>query len=406
MLKKLSVLVLTTSFPVESPIAVGIHIIEKCRQLVKNGLEVKVIAPHYMGSKTRETIDGIILKRFRYFFPVGMQKVAYGAGIPTNLMRSWMARFQLPFFILAFLFSAVVNIRHINIVHCHWSIAGLIGVIVGKLFNKKVVLMMHGAEIFVRGKDPVLRFVLKNADCLICNSKYTEQKTLAVYPHQNHVVIPPGVDLHRFYPQCRVPDLRKLLNIAEEDVFVLSIGKFIPRKGIEILIEAFNIIVKQRKITGIKLRIGGRGPLQLKYQSMIDGHGLNNFISFLGYIPDDDIASFYTAADIFVLPAIVDERGDTEGLGVVLLEANACKTPVIASKVGGIVDAIQDGENGFFAEPKNSLDLAEKIIKMASDRSLRQTMGQNSRKFVERHYNWKEIAVKIIDLYHSLLKEN
>ena len=403
--KKLSVLVLTTSFPVESPIAVGIHIIEKCKHLVKNGLKVKVIAPHHAGSKTRETIDGIIIKRFRYFFPASLQKVAYGAGIPTNLMRSWLARIQLPVFMLAFLLSAVVNIRHIDIVHCHWSIAGLIGIIAGKLFRKKVVLMVHGAEVFVLGKNPVLQFVLRHADCLISNSTYTEQKTLAVYPRQNHIVIPPGVDLHRFYPQDRIPDLRKRLNITDDDIFVLTIVKFIPRKGIEFLIEAFNIIVKQRRISGIKLRIGGRGPLQLKYQKMIDDHGLNNYISFLEYIPDDDIASFYSAADIFVLPSIVDERGDTEGLGVVLLEANACKTPVIGSRVGGILDVIRDGRNGFFVEPKNSSDLAEKILKLASDRNLREVMGENSRKFVERHYNWEDISVKIIDRYHSLLKE-
>jgi glycosyltransferase involved in cell wall biosynthesis len=403
--QKLSILVLTTSFPVTASIAVGIHIIEKCRHLVKNGLKVKVIAPHHAGSKVSEIIDGIIIKRFRYFLPAGLQQVAYGAGIPTNLMKSRLARIQLPFFMLAFLFSTVINIRHIDIIHCHWSIAGLIGVIAGKLLNKKVVLTVHGAEFFVLGKNPVLKFVLKNADLLICNSSYTEQKTLAVYPVKYHAVIPPGVDLNRFYPQSRMPDLRKRLNLCEGDIFVLTIGKFIPRKGIEFLIEAFNIIVSQRQITGIKLRIGGRGPLKPRYQKMIDRYGLNDFIAFLEYIPDDDIASYYTASDIFVLPSIVDERGDTEGLGVVLLEANACKTPVIGSEVGGILDVIQDGKNGYFVESKSPLDLAEKIIRLASDRELREHMGENGRKFVEKHYNWEAIATKIIERYHLLLKQ-
>jgi glycosyltransferase involved in cell wall biosynthesis len=402
--KSLSILVLTTSFPIESPIAVGIHIIEKCRQLVKNGLEVKVIAPHHAGSKTRETMNGIIVKRFKYFFPVSRQKVAYGAGIPTNLRNSFLAMIQLPFFVLAFLFSTVINIRHIDIIHCHWSIAGLIGVIAGKLFNKKVVLMVHGAEVFVLGKNPVLKFVLKNADCLISNSTFTEKKTQAVYRSKHSAVIPPGVDVNRFYPQARIPDLRHNLNIGADDTFVLAVGKFIPRKGFEYLIEAFNHIVNQRKITNIKLRIGGRGPLRPNYERMINQYLLNEFIGLLGYIKDEDMPSYYTEADIFVLPSIVDERGDTEGLGVVFLEANACKTPVIGSRVGGILDVIRDGENGYFVEQKNSLDLAEKIMKLASDRKLRQSMGENARKFVEKHYNWEDISVKIIDRYHSLLK--
>jgi glycosyltransferase involved in cell wall biosynthesis len=401
--KNLSVLVLTTSFPVESSIAVGIHIIEKCRHLIKNGVKVKVIAPHDAGSKTREIINGIIIRRFRYFIPASYQKLAYGAGIPTNLRNSFLARIQLPFFMLAFLFSTVINIRHIDIIHCHWSIAGLIGVIAGKLFNKKVVLMVHGAEVFVLGKNPVVKFVLKKADCLICNSTYTGQKVLAVYPLRNHVVIPPGVDLHRFYPQNRIPDLRKRLNISEDDVFVLTIGKFIPRKGIEFLIEAFNIMVNERRVTCVKLRIGGRGPLKVRYQEMIDRLSLNNFVSFLEYIPDDDIASYYSASDIFVLPSIIDERGDTEGLGVVFLEANACKTPVIGSRVGGILDVIRDGQNGYLVEPKNSVDLAEKIMKLAGNEKLRKQMGDTGRRIVEEHFNWNCLTKRILQVYDSIL---
>jgi glycosyltransferase involved in cell wall biosynthesis len=401
--KNISVLVLTTSFPVGSPIAVGIHIIEKCRHLTKNGAKVKVIAPHHANSKTKETIDGISVKRFRYFFPTRLQQVAYGAGIPTNLMNSRLAKFQLPFFMLAFLFTAVVNIRHVDIVHCHWSIAGLIGVIVGKLFRKKVVLMVHGAEVFVLGRNPVLKFVLKHTDYLISNSSFTEKRTLEVYRSKRSVVIPPGVDVNRFYPQANIPNLRKILNVADDDIFVFSIGKFIPRKGFEYLIEAFNVIVHRRKITNIKLRIGGRGPLMPQYEQMIAQYSLGDFIGFLKYIKDGDIPSYYSEADIFVLPSIFDERGDTEGLGVVFLEANACETPVIGSKVGGISDVIKDGINGCYVQQKNAMDLAEKIIKLAGDEELRRQMGKTGRRIVEEHFNWNYLTRRIIRIYDSLL---
>ena len=177
----MSVLVLTTSFPLNSAIAVGIHVIEKCRHLVKNGIKVKVIAPHHVGSKRKEIIDGIIVDRFRYFFPTKWQQLAYGDGIPTNLTNSWIAKFQLPFFMLAFLFSTIKETKHFDIVHCHWSIAGLIGVIIGRLFKKKVVLMVHGAEVFVLGENPVLKFVLKNVDFFISNSTFTQKKKPPIY---------------------------------------------------------------------------------------------------------------------------------------------------------------------------------------------------------------------------------
>ena len=399
MSKKISVLVLTTSFLLDSTIAVGIHVIEKCRYLVKNGINIKVIAPHHTGGKRKEVIDGIAIRRFRYFFPAKWQRLAYGAGIPTNIKNSLLAKIQLPLLLLLFIFSAAKEIKHYSIIHCHWAIAGLVGVIVGKLFKKRVVLMMHGAEVFVLGKNPVLKFVLRSADYLISNSTFTEKKTLEVYPVTNHQVISPGVDIKRFYPQKKIPNLRKILNISEEDILILAIGKFIPRKGFEYLIKAFNIIVNQRKITNIKLRIGGRGPLKKKYETMIKKYMLNNYISFLGYISDEEIPSYYSEADIFVLPSIIDERGDTEGLGVVLLEALACHTPCIATRVGGIPDIIKDGINGFLIEQRNFKSLVERILRLADDRELRIKIGINGYKSVKENFNWNSISKKIIKVY-------
>jgi glycosyltransferase involved in cell wall biosynthesis len=404
MIKKTSVLVLTTSFPLDSTIAVGIHVIEKCRYLVKNGINVKVIAPHHTGGKRKEVIDGIAIRRFRYFFPNRWQRLAYGAGIPTNIKNSLLAKIQLPLFLLSFLISAVKEIKHYSIIHCHWAIAGLVGVIAGKLFKKRVVLMMHGAEVFVLGKNPILKFVLKNADYLISNSTFTEKKTLEVYPVANHQVISPGVDIKRFYPQKKIPNLRKILNISEEDIFILAIGKFIPRKGVEYLIKAFNVIVNQRKITNIKLRIGGRGPLKKKYETMIKDYGLNSYISFLEYIKDEEIPSYYTEADIFVLPSIVDDRGDTEGLGVVLLEATACQTPCIASAVGGIPDIIKDDINGFLVEQGNDKALADKIAQLIEDDELRKRLGEQGRLFVEKNFSWQTKTDDLMRLYQTILQ--
>ena len=190
-------------------------------------------------------------------------------------------------------------------------------------------------------------------------------------------------------PEC--PGVCRLFNVVIKDAFF----KF--------LIEAFNHIIHQSKATRIKLRIGGRGPLRSKYDNMIDQYSLGAYIEFLEYIKDEDLPSYYSEADIFVLPSIVDGRGDTEGLGVVFLEANACSTPVIGSKVGGILDVINDGVNGFYVQQKNALDLAEKIIRLSEEKKLRTQMGENGRKLVEAHFSWETLASRIIDVYDSIL---
>lgn len=407
MRKTKSVLVLTTSFPLDSTsIATGSFVFENCRHLINKGLNVKVIAPHSKKAKTKEIIDGVEIIRFKYFFPAASQILAYGAGIPFNFRTSYLAKLQLPFFMLAFIVATIKEARNYDIIHCHWSIAGLIGILAAKLFKKKVVLTMHGAEIFVYGDNPLLRYILKNVDFLICNSTFTEKKTLAVFHPKNHIVIPVGIDIKRFTQKYNSIEIRRRLNISQNDIFILAIGNFIPRKGFEYLIEAVNIIVNQMRITHIKIGIGGRGPLRNRYENIIKKYSLGNYVIFIGHIDDEDLPSFYSTSDIFVLPSIIDARGDTEGLGVVLLEANACQIPVIGSRVGGIPDIIKDGINGLLALPKNPRDLAEKIMKLAVNKKLREQMGKNGRCIVSKNFNWEVITKMVVNIYDSTVVSN
>lgn len=402
-MRNFKILVLTTSFPLKK-FSFGSHVIEKCKHLVKNGIYVCVIAPHYQSEPLFEVIEGIKVKRFRYFFPESYQKLAYGPGIPTNLKSSLLAKIQLPFFLFSFFFNTIRATKKYDLIHCHWSLAGIVGVIAGKLSRKKIVFMMHGAEVFVLGKNPLLKFVLKNVDFLITNSTFTEEKTLEVYPVKNHCVISPGVDVNRFYPQHNIPKLREKLNISSEAFFLLTIGKFIPRKGIEYLIEAMNSLVHEKGIRDIQLRIGGRGPLKGKYQELIQKYDLTEYIDFIGYIPDQDLPSYYTEADAFVLPSIVDDEGDTEGLGVVFLEANACATPVIGSKVGGILDVIEDGYNGLFANQKDSCDLSKKILYFYQNDTLRKLAGARGRNLIKEKFAWEKNIKNIIVIYKQLMQ--
>ena len=132
-----------------------------------------------------------------------------------------------------------------------------------------------------------------------------------------------------------------------------------------------------------------------EYEKRIIELKIEDRVAFLDYLPDEKIPYYYSEADIFVLPSIVDENGDTEGLGVVLVEANACECPVIGSKVGGIVDVIEDGYNGFLSEEKNSGMLAELILKLAADEHLRKEMGRKGRMKVESNFSWQGIAEKM-----------
>jgi glycosyltransferase involved in cell wall biosynthesis len=150
------------------------------------------------------------------------------------------------------------------------------------------------------------------------------------------------------------------------------------------------------------LMIGGRGPLKEALKRQAEDRGVAERVTFLDYIPDECIPAYYAAADVFVLPSVVDERDDTEGLGVVLLEALACETPCVASNVGGIPDIIKDKHNGFLVEPGNPKALADRISRLVSDPELRQHMGRQGRLDVKKRFSWALQAEDMLAVYRKV----
>ena len=123
------VLVLTTSFPLGAQSSAGSFVEESVRYLADKGVEISVLAPHHENVPKSDYNHGFKVFRFQYMWPSNLQSLCYGYGIPTNLKRSWFARFQLIPFFIVFLFSSILHARNADIIHCHWSLAGLVGIV-------------------------------------------------------------------------------------------------------------------------------------------------------------------------------------------------------------------------------------------------------------------------------------
>lgn len=392
------VLVLTTSFPIKN-LPVGMHVFNKCKYLAKKGVDLTVIAPHYPGEKYISYEKKFKIIRFPYFIPHKLQKVAYNAGILQNIKNSIFAKIQLPIFMLLFTIYGIIYGRKFDIIHAHWFPAGLVGVVIKKLLNKKLILMLHHPQKY----NIIFKWILKNTNYLFTNSSYVMNETQKIYSIKNKKILPVPIEYSIFNPQKEVVDIRSNLFIKRDQIFVFSAGRLIAWKGFEYLIQAFNILVKKYKTYNIFLRIAGKGPKKSNYNSLINKLDLGKYVKLIGYVPNTEIHSYYTEADIFVIPSIIDDNGETEGFGVVSLEANACETPVIGSSVGGIVDVIEDGYNGFLVEQKNPKQIANKILQLAEDKELRNEMGINGRKKVLKDFNWDNIADEIIKVYSEII---
>lgn len=377
--------------------------------MVIKDCEVHVIAPHAKGLKKEEIIDGVYIHRFQYLYPSSIQTLAYFPGIPEKLSTLW-GKLQLPFFMLSMIKALLVIAKKYNcdIIYAQWAIpSGFIAVLT-KIFHKKpVVTKIFGAEIFpFYNKDNIIskmtkniiRFTLRNVEKVVGNSGPTCNIGEKISGKKIEI-LPEGVNLNFFKPDIDHYEIKKIYKLGDYPI-IFSIGRMVERKGFRYLIEAIPYVLKENPKT--KLIIGGDGPERKKLEKLSIDLEIAENVIFPGFISNEELPKLMSIADIFVLPSIVDRRGDTEGLGLVLLEAMACGTPVIGTNVGGIPYIIKNGVNGFLVEQKNSEQLAKEIIRLF-DKDLGQKIGKAGKKYVEENFHWDLIAEKCIKILNSVL---
>jgi len=158
-----------------------------------------------------------------------------------------------------------------------------------------------------------------------------------------------------------------------------------------------------KKHKNARLKIVGSGPLENKLKNMIIKLELQNEVEIIKNVSDEELLRLYNSSDLFVLPSITDSQGNTEGLGVVLLEAMASGLPVIGSNVGGIKDIIVDNETGLLFQEKNSQEIVDKIIFTIENKSKMNKLAENGLNFVEENFNWEIVAESYQDCYKSVL---
>jgi N-acetyl-alpha-D-glucosaminyl L-malate synthase BshA len=394
----MKILVLTTTFPRWKDDTTPAFVYELSKRLQENGWEIVVLAPHHEGAKKIEIMDGMKVYRFPYFWPTKYQRLVYEGGILPNLKRSNLTKIQVPLFILAELYYAFKIIRKekINGVHTHWIVpSGLVGAVCKIVFKKPFIISSHGSDLV-----PLMskffkyfgKFALNSCDICTVNSTATKDAVLDIHCHIKELkIIPMGIDL-KLFNQNLISDIKKDYKI--NSTMILTVGRISEEKGIEHMIKAVPFILKE--IPEVKLVIIGDGPEKNRLEELVKNLNLTENIIFIGWILNNDLNKFYKSADIFVLPSL------REGMGVVLLEAMACGTPVIGSDIGGIKDMIKDGENGFLAVPGNPEDIAQKIIRLLSNEDLRQKFSDNGLKKVQEKFSWDVVNEKFVKIYEDL----
>jgi len=377
------ILVISSVYPQTADANHGTFIREAILRLQPIGVKFTVFAPAYEGSKSH-VLDGVSVHRFRYCFKRFENLVRDGA--PTKLQRQPLYLFVAVLYVLLGGCQLFWLCRHQkpDLLQVHWPFPhGLMALPVHYFLGIPMVFSFHGAELLLARKfgfvTKLLRWLLPLAREVTANSSFTEGLIRKLYSGPV-TTIPYGLTI-----EAKEPKLRP----AGEPPKLLFVGRLDERKGLRYLLEALPIVSAQHPI---RLRIVGKGILEAEIQAQCRAMGLEAIVEFLGFVSKEALADEYAACDIFVLPAIVDSKGDTEGLGIVMIEALAHEKPVVASAVGGIVDVIRSGETGLLVPEKNPAALAQAILVLLAQPDQAKALGQRGLYDVQTRFSWSRIV--------------
>ena len=406
--EKIRVLVIATTFPRWEGDQEPRFVYDLCRNLPKEA-DIHVLAPDAPGAKKQEIWEEMNITRFSYFYPRSLQKLCYEGGIIPKLKSSWWARLQLPFFLIALLTSLlkITGEKKFDLIHCHWLIPqGFFCALIKLWRGIPFLLTAHGGDVFsfkgMPGIKMLINFALKHSEGCTVNSQATKNQILKSHKKAAIKLVPMGVDLVQFNKKNYSQDIKN--SMGSENLLLLGVGRLAQKKGFEFLIQAMPRVIQE--IPQARLVIIGFGPQKDRLEKQIQELGLSSSVSLIGGKTGKELRDWFATADIFIGPSIVTQDGDTEGQGVVFLEAMASGTPVIASDVGGIKDVVQDGFSGLLIPEKNPGAIAEKIVELEKNNSLREQLVKNALELVNSDYSWKHSAETFFDIYQQAISKS
>ncbi len=275
-----------------------------------------------------------------------------------------------------------MGIRHIH-AHFAWNAADCARLI-NRLTNIPFSVSVHANDIYcvtekLEEKLTEAKFI---TTCVKNNKTYIGEKFGQLIEQKIHVIYH-GVDIERFTPRV----------MAKQDIDILSIANLVEKKGHHYLIEACGLL----KNEGVRFKcsIIGEGPQKNELLIMIKERGLVEYVQILNEYRHEELLSVYANSKIFVLPSIITDRGDRDGIPNVLAEAMAMRLPVISSKLPNIVELIGDGISGILVPEKNPFKLADAIGEILSNEDLRVRLGEEARKKIISDFDAKKY-IKII----------
>jgi glycosyltransferase involved in cell wall biosynthesis len=394
--------VITSSYPRFPGDGTAPFVQSICEHLVQLGHAVEVVAPYDPAVKPVES-GGVRVHRFRYTWPDRLHIMGHARSLEADVRLKPLAYLLLPFFLAAGL-STLLRVtarQKSQAIHAHWVLPnGLVAAWAAAWRGLPFVVSLHGSDMYLASRSKLFgaaaRYVFRRATAVTACSPELRQAALALGAPEGTLLLPWGADPERFHPNQRRAETRESYGTAPGEVSIAGLGRLVPKKGFDRLLEALPAVLAGQPQA--RLVLGGDGPLRESLARRAASLGVSERVTFAGRVPWDCVPEFLAAADIFVLPSVRDEKGNVDGLPTVLLEAMSSGVAVVASDIGGVSLVVEHGRTGLSVPPGNVEALVEAILSLAGDADRRRTLGQAARQAVVERFNWDDVARQIAGL--------
>jgi L-malate glycosyltransferase len=309
--------------------------------------------------------------------------------------------FEFPPYDLA-LASKIIEVaesEQLDLMHMHYAIPHATAAYLAREMLRPrrylpFVTTLHGTDITLVGARksflPITRFSIAESDAVTAVSSYLADETCRIFGQDHVEVIPNFINSSQYWRRPNDELRATLANTGQR--ILMHVSNFRPVKRIEDCIHAF---ARARQRVNAKLVMCGDGPAREGAEQLAAHYGLSKDVLFIGQVPN--ISDYLSVADLLMLPS------QTESFGLAALEALACEVPVIATRVGGLVEVVLEGENGYLVEVGDIESMATRAVELLEDDAKRRRMGERGRQWALEHYNTERVIPQYIDLYQRVL---
>ncbi len=393
------VVVLTTCYPRFSGDFAGAHVERSVRRLLAIGHQVTVVAPADDRAEPATWTGGAVIRRARYL-PRRLRRLPYGyGGIPVHLRAHPGRILEVPFLILGLALEALRAARDADVLHANWLFTGFAALPARLARRVPLLLTLRGSDLALAESAWPLRWaarwLLARADGIAPVSQDLADRAIGLGARADRTCpVADGAETEGFATREAA---RAALSLDPRSRLALFVGNVIHVKGIDVLIEAVTQLAPRRDLADVRFVLVGGGADIPRYEALARERGVGERVQFTGFRPTDEVPTWMAACDLLVLPS------RSEGLPNVVLEAMGVGRAIVATRVGGLPDLIEEGGNGLLVPSESPAALASALARLLADGAERERMGERSRALLrQRGLTWEATAHRYDQLYREL----